>query len=255
MKGNRMTGHPPSIYARVLFIAPSDSGLDVVPEVDTLSELGFNVRVLQGDVTAERIFAVCRMTKFGVLHFACHAQSDGVILSKGERFDIDSILQIARLTDAILVVLNACTTSIIGQTLVDESVPAVICTMREVPDHTAKQTAQAFYQHLVETGNAHEAYKASKPATRGLYQWLANGSYETMVLAPIMSRLEVIQTSLETNAKEHENNLAEHDALRDELRTTLLMLGNLRIYRAFIIVASALFLIQFVLLLLLHPFW
>lgn len=231
-----MPSRLPAEFSRVLFIAPSDSGLDVVPEIDSISEFGYSVRALQGEVTAERIFAVCRTAKFGILHFACHSVLDGIVLSDGKLFDIDSILQVARITDARLVFLNACSTSIIGQTLVDESVPVAICTMKEVPDHIAKQTAQVFYQHLSQFGDAHEAYKASKPSTRGMYQWLSDGGYQEMVMEPLMKRLNAIQIAIELNSKEHEENRREHDtmtAVNDEEHKAIIarLSGEVRISR------------------------
>lgn len=192
-----------AIYNRVLFISPSDAGLDVTPEVDSLQELGFQVRVLQGEVVADRIFTAVRNGQFAIMHFACHARPDGVILSKGTLFDIDSILQVARMAGARLVFLNGCSTAVIGQVLVDEGVPVAIVAMREIRDDLMKQTAQAFYKHLAATGNPHEAYSESKPASRGMYLWLADGGYQDLMIEPVLKRLDAFEEVISANNRDH----------------------------------------------------
>lgn len=190
-------------YNRVLFIAPADSGLDVTPEIDALQELGFQVRVLQGDVSAERVFVAVRNATFAILHFSCHAGPAGVELSKKALFDIDSILQVSRMAQARLVFLNGCSNAVIGQVLVDEGVPVAIVAMSEIRDDLMKQTAQAFYKHLAAGGNAHDAYNASKPASRGMYLWLSNGGYQDALIIPILKRLDGFEAVIEANNADH----------------------------------------------------
>lgn len=199
---------------KILFIAPSDSGLDVAPEIDSIAELGFKARALQGKVTPERIFAAVRQANYDILHFACHADHSGIVLSDGIVFDTDSILQVARMARAKLVFLNACQTSVIGQTLIDENVPAAIVMMRDVPDNIAKQTAQAFYKHLALTGDLHEAYRSSKPASRGLYQWLSNGGYQRMIIQPLLDRLDRL---FETHCRDTDENNRQHEQFRQQI--------------------------------------
>jgi hypothetical protein len=202
-------------YKRVLFIAPSDSGLDVAPEIDSLSELGYEARALQGEVSAARVFEAVRRSRYDIVHFACHSLPDqgGLALSRGEALDIDGILQVVRMADAKLVFLNACDTARLGQILVDEHVMAVITTLIKVDDKVAKQTAQTFYQQLALTGNPHGAFKAARPATRAVFQWLTNGTYQELMLQPIMTRLDEITDAIGSNEAEHvEFRLAMRDA-------------------------------------------
>lgn len=222
-------------YSRVLFISPGNTGLpelDVAPEADALAELGYTVRALQGEVTSNRIFAAARNAEYAIIHFASHttegkheksdeADSDkaGVIITNGAVFNIDSILQVAKMVNAKMVFLNGCSTAIIGQTLIDEGVPTVIVTMIELKDELAKQTSQAFYKALAELGDLHEAYRASKPATRGVYQWLSNGGYTALMLKSVIDQVEAIagaidRSNAERSAIVSKNELEHQDFVR-----------------------------------------
>lgn len=224
-------------FARVLFISPSGTGLpelDVAPEADALAELGYTVRALQGEVTSNRIFAAARNAEYAIIHFASHttegrhdptADNDsdkaGVVLTHGAVFNIDSILQVAKMVNAKLVFLNGCSTAIIGQTLIDEGVPTVIVTMIELKDELAKQTSQAFYKALAELGDLHEAYRASKPATRGVYQWLSNGGYTALMLKSVIEQVEAVADAIEKSNSERlaivsQNELEHQDFVRSE---------------------------------------
>jgi hypothetical protein len=224
-------------YSKVLFIAP-DSGLDVAPEIDALAELGYAARTLQGVVTPERVFAAVRNTQFAILHFACHATEAGIQLSQGTQLDVDSVLQVARMAAAKVVFLNGCETSVIGQTLVDENVPVAIVAMREIRDDLAKQTAQAFYKALAGSGDPHEAYKVSKPASRGMYQWLANGGYQRMMLEPILARLGEVAAFKGDLATVVAANQDEHQALRADLARLADAFGDVRRLKMWFLQAS-----------------
>ncbi len=190
-------------FSRVLFIAPSDSNLAIAPEIDSISELGFNARSLQGEVTADRIFGAVRNARWDILHFACDADQAGVRLSNGELFDVDAILQVVRMAGAKLVFLNGCSTFTIGQTLVDEHVAMVVAAMQDIKDELAKQTSQAFYTHLARLHDPHAAYREAKPASRGMFQWLTNGDYQTMMLEPILCRLNDLAALVGVDQQEH----------------------------------------------------
>lgn len=231
-----MTENP---YNKVLFIAPSDSGLDVAPEVDTLAELGYTARALQGTVTPERVFAAVRNAQFAILHFACHASEAGVMLSQGAVLDIDSILQVARMAAAKIVFLNGCETSVIGQTLVDENVPVAIVAMKEIRDDLAKQTAQAFYKALAGSGDPHEAYKVSKPASRGMYQWLADGGYQNMMLEPIMQKLSEVAAVKSQVMEMAAANQVEHQEFRNGLGRMTEVFGDTKRLKVWFLQASA----------------
>ena len=61
--------------------------------------------------------------------------------------------------NASLIFLNGCETIELGQMLVDEHVPLVICTLRSVADTLARETTQLFYKAYAQTGDARAAYK------------------------------------------------------------------------------------------------
>lgn len=189
-------------YHRLLFIAPGDSGLDVVPEIDALFELGYSAQVVQGPVTRERLFGIVRNREFDAIHFAGHSNAEGVLLSNGEVFEAPSIVQLVKSTGATFVFLNGCESAEIGQLLVDEHVPAVLCTLRRITDVMARETAQVFYKALAELGDIRAAYNASKPPLKGGYSLFTNGMEENL-LAPVMAKLEEFQRVVETNNQEH----------------------------------------------------
>ena len=85
---------------RVLLIVP-DSGLGVLPEVDTMFDMGYSPQVVQGAVGRERIFQVIRNRGFDIIHYAGHATRDGINLSDGT-LDGPSLVQIAKAVGAEL---------------------------------------------------------------------------------------------------------------------------------------------------------
>jgi hypothetical protein len=163
-----------SRYQRVLFIAPDDESLNVIPEQDTMVALGYDVRVLQGRVSDERLFDAVRCGGFDVIHFAGHGNAAGVLLSDGLALAAQGIAQVARQSEARLVFLNACSSAPVGQRLVNAGLPVCVAALREIPDVTARQAAQTFYTILAKTADAHTAYVA---ACADDYAYLSNGGY------------------------------------------------------------------------------
>jgi hypothetical protein len=161
-------------YQRVLFIAPDDKALNVIPEQDTMAALGYEVRTLQGKVSDERLFDAVRCGGFDVLHFAGDGCADGVLLSDGQLLSALGIAQVARQSEARLVFLNACSSAPVGQRLVNAGLPVCIAALREISDVTARQAAQTFYTLLAKTADAHTAYVA---ACTDDYAYLSNGGY------------------------------------------------------------------------------
>jgi hypothetical protein len=161
-------------YQRVLFIAPDDDALNVIPEVDTMAALGYEVRTLQGKVTDERLFDAVRCGGFDMLHFAGHGDANGVALTDGLVLTALAVAQVARQSEARLVFLNACSSAPIGQRLVNAGLPVCVAALHEIPDATARQAAQTFYTILAKTSDAHTAYVA---ACSDDYAYLSNGGY------------------------------------------------------------------------------
>lgn len=209
---------------RVLLIVP-ESGLGVVPEVDAMFDLGYSPQVVQGLVTRERIFQVIRSRSFDIIHYAGHANRDGVELSDGQ-LDGPSLVQIAKAVNAQLLFLNGCETVELGQALVDEHVPVVICTLRNVNDAMARETSQLFYKAFAKMGDARAAYNMSKPPIKGGYSILTNGQTD-ISLAPVLEKLAEFAVFIQRNDSEHQAILAtisanetEHDRIMHSLKKT-----------------------------------
>jgi len=194
-------------YKRILFIAPSGTGLNVSPEIDTIERLGFSVRSVEGDVTSDRLFniAVESGAQYDIIHFATHASEDGILLSHAEKLSKGGLLQIARKVNAKVIFLNACETSDFCHWLADNDVPVTIGVKAEISDTVARHTAQVFYAKLAETNDIRSAYKLSKPADIGIYVLVTDGNYTNAINQPILDRFDkferFIVNSMEENNK------------------------------------------------------
>lgn len=195
-------------YKTVMLVAPdfADSGhpaLDAIPEIDTLQKLGFQPTILQGPVTADRLYSMAQSVQCEILHLITgQVGDDTLLLSKGESLDVHGLLQIVRMTGAKCVFINACQSNYLAQVLVDNGIPVVISTTRAVLDARAKRTAQAFYTMLAKTDDLHAAYVAAK-GDDGLYAWTSNGGYTELLLKPVLGKLNELQAALSQNEQEH----------------------------------------------------
>jgi hypothetical protein len=190
-------------WQRILFVAPSDSGLEVTPELDGLYDAPYDVLTLQGTVDRSRLFNAVRRREFDILHFSTHANRDGVLLSAGELLDATGILQLARACRATLVFLNNCESAELGQVLIDEDVPAVICTLSNISDILAKETSQVFYRALARLQDYRLAYHESKPPIKGGYIFLTDGRLPELQFAPILHKLEELTQMITRDQAEH----------------------------------------------------
>ena len=200
---------------RVLLIVP-EIGLDVIPEIDSIFDNDFLIQPIQTVVTRERIMQVIRNREFDIIHFAGHADKDGLQISNNEKIEAPTLVQIARSVKASLVFLNGCETTEIGQVLVDEHVPAAICTLRRVEGMVARETAQVFYKALAQTGDIRAAYNMSKPPIKGGYTLLTNGLNDAS-MSDILEKLAEFGIFIARNDAEHRDliktNAAEHTAI------------------------------------------
>lgn len=209
------------MYKRVLFIAPADSGLNIMPEIDTMYDLGYSVQSVQGDVSRARLFEVVRRQKFGIIHFACHAGPEGVLLSKGELLDAAAIVQFAKACGAILVFLNACETAEIGQMLVDEDIPAVICALRRIDDQMARETAQVFYKALAQRNDVRMAYHDSRPPIKGAYCLFTDGLLEQVEFGPVIERLTQLENAVRESNGQMTAIVAANNTEHAQFRTAI----------------------------------
>ena len=187
--------------SRTLLVIAPDAGQAALPEIDSLFALGYVPQVVQGEVTRERLFQVIRNREFSIIHYAGHATRDGIALSDG-LLDATSLVQIARSCNSSLVFLNGCETAEIGQVLVDEHVSYAICTLRNVQDTLARETAQLFYQALIRTEDFQAAYNMSKPPIKGAYTLLIGGP-QPQSLVLILERLDKFEAFMIRNDQEH----------------------------------------------------
>ena len=214
------------MYKRVLFVAPADSGLNIMPEIDAMYDLGYTVQSVQGEVSRARLFEVVRRQKFGVIHFSCHAGPEGVQLSKGELLDAAAIVQFAKACGAILVFLNACETAEIGQMLVDEDVPAVICALRRIDDQMARETAQVFYKALAQRNDIRLAYHDSRPPIKGAYCLFTDGMLEQVEFGPVIERLERLERAVHESNEQRTAIVAANNTEHSQFRTTIAQVVN-----------------------------
>ena len=120
--------------------------------------------------------------------------------------------------------LNGCETVELGQLLVDEHVPIVICTLRSISDVMARETSQLFYKAFAQTGDARAAYNMSKPPVKGGYSILTNGLNDQS-LAPILERLAAFTTFMSRNDVEHKailDTIADTDTKTERMTRIML---------------------------------
>jgi len=81
---------------RVLIVAPSQPGLNTIPEV-RLIQSWHHTSTLNGEVTAQDVYQCARETAFDIIHFAAPCGPEGVLLSNDALLTAEDIAQVARL--------------------------------------------------------------------------------------------------------------------------------------------------------------
>lgn len=193
---------PTLVFPKVLIVAPggiAGEGINQVPEIDAISNLGYQVRLLQGNVTDERLYSVVQERRYDIVHFMVHGNINELGIS-GSRLSRNAVLQIVRMTGARVVFLNACNSVQIGQTLVNAGTAVVIASVVEVPDADAWQTAVTFYTTLAEVGDVSRAYKAACAGPDVQYVMLADGAYVVLMAKPVLDKLDELQQALGDSA-------------------------------------------------------
>lgn len=168
---------------RILIIAPS-IGLNSAIEVDTIAP-AHDTDIVSDNVTQVRLMQRSARQHYDILHFLAHGDAHGVQLSDGV-MAAEDIARLAKHTKARMVFLNACSSTIPGQYLVDVGIPTVIVHNRDVTDDEALQVAGYFYNELaVNNGDMKSAYSVANPRN-GSFSWLSNGNYRDPLLQKIM---------------------------------------------------------------------
>jgi hypothetical protein len=179
-----------SAYRRILFVGPDDQSLKILPELDALYELGYEVRTLQSSVDDNRLFDAVRLQQYDILHIAAHGNKCQTQLTDAT-LDFGGIQQIARQCGARLVFLNECSSASIAQRLVNGGIPVAIGTFDDVDDAVAKQGAMTFYRELAHSNDPHVAYITAFSGEH--YGFFANGGYAELITRPVLEKLNMLQ--------------------------------------------------------------
>lgn len=145
----------------VLLIAP-DFGLTHVQNEVRAVSAALRPAVLTGVVNRQDLIEALRDRSWDVIWFATHGDEKGLRLSDGP-ISIADLTAVVRTSGASLVVLNSCSSRLIGLELHYELHTAVICTVTEVDDASAYQTGALLAQHLAAGKSIAEAFAASRP--------------------------------------------------------------------------------------------
>lgn len=151
----------------VLLIAP-DSGLaGAVNEVRAVS-LALHPVVLNGQVTRKDVLDALDGHVWDVVWFACHGDQHGIMLSDAA-LPIADLTAITRNSDAKLIVLNSCSSRLIGLEMHYELGVDVVCTEAPADDLTAYQTGTFLARNLAAGMNVRDAFERSRPGQQALY--------------------------------------------------------------------------------------
>lgn len=171
---------------RVLIVAPTVAGMTDLAtntEIDSIAP-EHDTDIVSGDVSMLRLMNRTERQHYDIIHFVTHGNDSGVHLSDGIMTPRD-LVQLSQHTRARLVFLNACSSTIPGQFLVDSGVPASIVQNREVNDKEAMRIAAYFYAELaVNNGDLRRAYDVANRHD-GTLSWLSNGNYRDMLTGEV----------------------------------------------------------------------
>ena len=171
---------------RVLIVAPTVPDLPLPAtntEIDAIAP-DHDCDIVSGDVPLCRLMNRIDRQRYDIIHFVTHGSDAGVLLSDGIMAPSD-MLQLAHHTRVKLVFLNACSSTMPGQFLVDNGVPAAIVQNRAVNDKDAMHTATYFYAELtVNSSDLRGAYDAVNRHD-GTLSWLSNGNYRDMLTGEV----------------------------------------------------------------------
>lgn len=145
----------------VLLIAP-ESGLPAVGDEVRAVSVALRPVILNGTVTRRDVLEALRGHQWDIIWFATHGDTVGIQLSDGH-ISVGDLTAVVRASGAWLVVLNTCSSRLVGLELHYELGVSVITTLAEIGDATAYQTGALLAEALAETKNVVAAFSASKP--------------------------------------------------------------------------------------------
>ncbi len=151
----------------VLLIAP-DSGLaGAINEVRAVS-LALHPVVLNGQVTRKDVLDALSGHVWDVVWFACHGDQHGIMLSDAA-LPISDLTSITRNSEAKLIVLNSCSSRLVGLEIHYELGIDVVCTEADANDLTAYQAGTFLARNLAAGMSVEDAFERSRPGQQALY--------------------------------------------------------------------------------------
>lgn len=145
----------------VLVIAPDFGLAAAADEVRAISRALHPV-ILNGNVARRDVLDALRSHDWDVIWFVSHGDANGVQLSDGH-LSVADLTALVRSSGAWLVVLNTCSSRLVGLELHYELGISVIATVGDVGDLAAYQAGALLAHALAETHDVVAAYEASRP--------------------------------------------------------------------------------------------
>ena len=151
----------------VLLVAP-DVGLQgAVGEVRAVS-LALHPVVLNGQVTRKDLLDAMGGHCWDVIWFATHGDEHGIVLSDGP-VPVADLTSIARNSSASLVVLNSCSSRLVGLEIHYELGVDVVTTQTDADDLSAYQAGTFLARNLAQGMSVADAFERSRPGQQALY--------------------------------------------------------------------------------------
>lgn len=170
---------------KILLLVPDVTPrLDTVPEIRSLTSL-HQVTVLSGSLSNRELYEAAQRGNYDIIHVGAHTDT----------FHRDDLLQVARVSNASLVLLNACVAGALASFLVAHGVPYVVATNIELKDNEAWKMPVAFYEYLARQEHHQEIIsfpKAFEKADTG------DGDYSLLVSVQRLNTMAVISQQIET---------------------------------------------------------
>lgn len=167
---------------RALVIAPSiDPGLSI----DEASVIANSLpsKTLVGDISAADIINEIQRKPWEIIWFVTHGTEDGIVVSDG-LLGVAELVPIIRNANTKLVVFNTCSSVGVATGLQNELDTSIICTIAEIGDSTAINTARHLANRLNRDATYREAFNNSKPGGNSIYLFLEGnrgGARQTIV--------------------------------------------------------------------------
>jgi hypothetical protein len=156
---------------------------------------------------------------YDVLWLATHGMSEGVLLCDDEVLTAGELAALVLRSGVRGVVLNTCSSDEIAESLHDETGADVVCTVVDVLDRMAYQTAALFGEHLGMTGDFRAAFDAARPGRERLYRYIPEYRRTLLIMGP------------ERNIFSSEELRAIYDAISDIRQRLVVVETDLRYMR------------------------